>query len=180
MKVRQPVRALVRLGHPPEAQAFRERSTPEQIAGPMVERMAVPTEVPIGEPTAVPPAETEARTAAPSGMEEPTEVPIGELTEAPAVAPGTMRSALTAVLDTTATWPALVELPDRKVDPTARRRRPEQAEPPEWRTAAPMVELTEELMAAPKQATVLTARPQIQTPIATISSGGLIHIDSTS
>ena len=113
-------------------------------------------------------------------MEEPTEVPIGEQTEAPTLAPGTMRSALTAVLDTTATWPALEELPDPKVDPTARRPRPEQAELLEWRTAAPMAELTEELTEEPKRATELTGRPQIPTSIATISNGGLIPIDSTS
>jgi hypothetical protein len=144
---------------------------------------AEPTEVPIAEPTAVP-AETGAQTAAHSGTAEPTEVPIAEPTEAPTAeqtaAPGTMRSALTGVLGTTATWPAPEELPDRKVDPTARRLRPEPVEPPEWRTAAPMVALTEELMAAPKRATGLTARPQIQTSIATISNGGLIPIDSTS
>ena len=91
-----------------------------------------------------------------------------------------MPSALTEALGTTATWPAPAELPDRKVDPTARRLRPEQVEPPEWRTAAPMEELMEELMAAPKRATGLTARPQIRTSIATTSSGGLIPIDSTS
>jgi hypothetical protein len=195
MRARQPVRALVRLGHLLAPQAFRELSTPEQTAAPMVgpaetaERTvahsgtAEPTEVPIAGPTAVP-AETAERTAAHSGTAEPTEVPIAEQMEAPTAeqtaAPGTMRSALTGVLGMTATWPAPEELLDRKVDPTARRLRPEPVEPPEWRTAAPMVALTEELMAAPKRATGLTARPQIQTSIATIFNGGLIPIDSTS
>jgi hypothetical protein len=179
MRVRQPVRALVRLGHLLAPREFRARSTPEQTAVPMVG-------------PAVGGAETVVRTAALSGTVEQTEVPIAVQTEAPmaeqtggptaeqTVAQGTMPSALTEALGTTATWPAPAELPDRKVDPTARRLRPEQVEPPEWRTAAPMVELMEELMAAPKRATGLTARPQIRTSIATISSGGLIPIDSTS
>jgi hypothetical protein len=193
MRVRQPVRALVRLGHLLAPREFRARSTPEQTAVPMVG-------------PAVGGAETVVQTAALSGTVERTEVPIAVQTEAPmaeqtggptaallgtaeqnggptaeqTVAQGTMPSALTEALGTTATWPAPAELPDRKVDPTARRLRPEQVEPPEWRTAAPMVELMEELMAAPKRATGLTARPQIRTSIATISSGGLIPIDSTS
>lgn len=183
MRVRQPVRALVRLGHLLAPREFRTRNTPEQTAVPMVG------------PTVVP-AETGARTAALSGTAEQTEVPIAEQTveqteapiaeqtEAPTaeqtVAQGTMPSALTVALGTTATWPAPAELLDRRVDPTARRLRPEQVEPLEWRTAAPMVELMEELMAAPKRATGLTARPQIRTSIATISSGGLIPIASTS
>jgi hypothetical protein len=179
MRVRQPVRALVRLGHLLAPREFRARSTPEQTAVPMVG-------------PAVGGAETVVRIAALPGTVEQTEVPIAVQTEAAmaeqtggptaeqTVAQGTMPSALTEALGTTATWPAPAELPDRKVDPTARRLRPEQVEPPEWRTAAPMVELMEELMAAPKRATGLTARPQIRTSIATISSGGLIPIDSTS
>jgi hypothetical protein len=183
MRVRQPVRALVRLGHLLAPREFRTRNTPEQTAVPMVG------------PTVVP-AETGARTAALSGTAEQTEVPIAEQTveqteapiaeqtEAPTaeqtVAQGTMPSALTVALGTTATWPAPAELLDRRVDPTARRLRPEQVEPLEWRTAAPMVELMAALMAAPKRATGLTARPQIRTSIATISSGGLIPIASTS
>ena len=40
MRVRQPVRALVRLGHLLLPQAFRERSTPEQTAVPIVGPLA--------------------------------------------------------------------------------------------------------------------------------------------
>jgi len=159
MRVRQPVRGLVRLGHLLPPQAFRERSTPEQTAVPIVGPLA-----------------TGARTAALSGTAGQTVVPIAAPTAGPTVAPVTMRSALTGVLSTTATWRVPGELPDRKADPTAHRLRPEQVEPPEWRTAAPMAELT----AVPKRATGLTAWPQIPTSIATIFNGGLIPIDSTS
>jgi hypothetical protein len=155
------------------------------------------------EQTAVPivgPPVTEARTAAHSGTAEQTEVPTAAQTEVPTaaqtveptaaqtLAPGTMRSVLTGVLSTTATWPAPVELPDRKVDRTARRLRPGQVGPPGWLTAARMLEPTAapteaqmvEPTVAPRRATGLTVRPQIQTSIETISDGGLIPIDSTS
>jgi hypothetical protein len=166
-RVRQPVRALVRLGHLLLPQAFRGRSTPEQTAVPIVGPLA-----------------TGARTAGLSGTVGQTVVPIAVPTAAqtagPTVVLATMRSALTGVLSTTATWLVRGELPDRKADPTAHRLRQEQVEPPEWPTAAPMAELTEELTAVPKRATGLTGRPQIPTSIATISDGGLIPIDSTS
>jgi hypothetical protein len=166
-RVRQPVRALVRLGHLLLPQAFRGRSTPEQTAVPIVGPLA-----------------TGARTAGLSGTVGQTVVPIAVPTAAQTVVPtvvlATMRSALTGVLSTTATWLVRGELPDRKADPTAHRLRQEQVEPPEWPTAAPMAELTEELTAVPKRATGLTGRPQIPTSIATISDGGLIPIDSTS
>jgi hypothetical protein len=167
MRVRQPARALVRLGHLLLRQAFRERSTPEQTAVPIVGPLA-----------------TGARTVGLSGTVGQTAVPIAVPTAAqtavPTVVPVTMRSALTGVLSTTATWLVRGELPDRKADPTAHRLRQEQVEPPEWPTAAPMAELTEELTEVPKRATELTGRPQIPTSIATISNGGLIPIDSTS
>ena len=92
-----------------------------------------------------------------------------------------MRSALTGVLSTTV-MPSLgwEVSQDRRVDPTAHRPWPEPAEPPEWLTAAPMAELTEELMAAPRPAMGPTAQPPIQTSIATIFSGGLIPFDPIS
>jgi hypothetical protein len=178
-RVRQPVRALVRLGHLLLPQAFRGRSTPEQTAVPIVGPLATgartaglsgtvgQTVVPIAVPTA-------AQTVVPIA------VPTAAQTAGPTVVLATMRSALTGVLSTTATWLVRGELPDRKADPTAHRLRQEQVEPPEWPTAAPMAELTEELTAVPKRATGLTGRPQIPTSIATISNGGLIPIDSTS
>jgi hypothetical protein len=105
-------------------------------------------------------------------MAEQTAAPMAEQTAAQTAAPGTMRSALTGAVTTTATWSAPEESQDRKVDPTVRRLRPERVEPPEWPTAAPMLALTEELMAAPKRVTGLTVQPQIRTSIAIIPSGG--------
>jgi hypothetical protein len=190
-RVRQPVRALVRLGHLLLPQAFRGRSTPEQTAVPIVGPLATgartaglsgtvgQTVVPIAVPTA---AQTVVPIAVPTAAQTvvPIAVPTAAQTAGPTVVLATMRSALTGVLSTTATWLVRGELPDRKADPTAHRLRQEQVEPPEWPTAAPMAELTEELTAVPKRATGLTGRPQIPTSIATISDGGLIPIDSTS
>jgi hypothetical protein len=106
-----------------------------------------------------------------------TGVPTAEQT----VVQATMRSALTGALSTTVMRSRGWEVSqDRRVDLTAHRPWPEPAEPPEWLTAVPMAELTEELMVAPRPAMGLTAQPPIQTSIATISSGGLISFDYTS
>jgi hypothetical protein len=92
-----------------------------------------------------------------------------------------MPSALTGVLSTTVMPTLGWEVSqDRRVDLTAHRPWREPAEPPEWLTAAPMAELTEELMAAPRPAMGPTAQPPIQTSIATIFSGGLISFDNIS
>ena len=200
MRVRQPARALVRLGRPVVA---RGPSTPEGAAVPMVElsaRTAVPTVEPTAErsvtavrivalaETAVltvartvaltaEPAETAAPIAVPAGTAAQTGVPTPEQTAARA----RMLSALTGVLNTTVMPTLGWEVSqDRRVDLTAHRPWREPAEPPEWLTAAPMAELTEELMAAPRPAMGPTAQPPIQTSIATIFSGGLISFDHIS
>lgn len=200
MRVRQPARALVRLGRPVVA---RGPSTPEGAAVPMVElsaRTAVPTVEPTAERsvTAVPtvalvetavltvartvaltaePAETAVPTAVPAETAAQTGVPTPEQTAARA----RMLSALTGVLSTTVMPTLGWEVSqDPRVDLTAHRPWREPAEPPEWLTAAPMAELTEELMAAPRPAMGPTAQPPIQTSIATIFSGGLISFDHIS
>src|SRR5215218_4736438 len=84
MRVRQPVRALVRLGHllPPQALSGTGPRTAVPIAGP---------------PAAW------ARTAALSGTAGQTAVPIAAQTAEQTVAPGRMRSVLIGVPSTTAT-----------------------------------------------------------------------------
>src|SRR5829696_7541576 len=180
MRVRQPARALVRLGRPV---ASRGPSTPEGAAVPMVEltaRTAVPTAEPTAERTVVlmaEPAETAAPIAVPAETAAQTGVPTPDQTAARA----RMLSALTGALSTTVMptlgWEVSQE---RRVDLTAHRPWREPAEPPEWLTAAPMAELTEELMAAPRPAMGPTAQPPIQTSIATIFSRGLISFDHIS
>ena len=176
MRVRQPARALVRLGRPVVA---RGPSTPEGAAVPMVEHSAR-TAVPTVEPTAersVTVERTVGLTAERAETAAQTGVPTAEQT----VVQATMRSALTGALSTTVMRSRGWEVSqDRRVDLTAHRPWPEPAEPPEWLTAVPMAELTEELMVAPRPAMGLTAQPPIQTSIATISSGGLISFDYTS
>jgi len=218
MRVRQPARALVRLGRPV---ASRGPNTPEGAAVPTVElsaRTAAPTVEPTAErsvtaapiaalaetavltvartvgltaaPTAersetaartvvlmAEPAETPAPIAVPAETAAQTGVPTPEQTAARA----RMLSALTGVLSTTVMPTLGWEVSqDRRVDLTAHRPWREPAEPPEWLTAAPMAELTEELMAAPRPAMGPTAQPPIQTSIATIFSGGLISFDDIS
>jgi hypothetical protein len=218
MRVRQPARALVRLGLPVVAWG---PSTPEGAAVPMVE-LSARTQVPTVEPTAersvaaVPtaalaetavltvartvalmaaptaersetvartvaltaePAETAVQTGVPAGTAAQTGVPTPEQTAARA----RMLSALTGVLSTTVMPTLGWEVSqDPRVDLTAHRPWREPAEPPEWLTAAPMAELTEELMAAPRPAMGPTAQPPIQTSIATIFSRGLISFDHIS
>jgi hypothetical protein len=122
-------------------------------------------------------AETAALIAVPAETAAQTEAPTAEQTAAQA----TTLSALTGVLSTTVMRILGLEVSqDRKVDLTAHRPWREPAEPPEWLTAVPMVELTEELMVAPRPAMGLTAQPPIQTSSETISSGGLITFDHTS
>src|SRR5215203_4689963 len=70
MRVRQPVRGSVRLGHLLPPLAFRERSTPEQTAVPIVGPLA-----------------TGARTAALSGTAGQTVVPIAAPTAGPTAVP---------------------------------------------------------------------------------------------
>ena len=190
MRVRQPARALVRLGRPVVA---RGPSTPEGAAVPMVEhsaRTAVPTVEPTAERsvTAAPivaPAVTAVltaeRTVGLTAERAETAAQTGVPTAEQTVVQATMRSALTGALSTTVMRSRGWEVSqDRRVDLTAHRPWPEPAEPPEWLTAVPMAELTEELMVAPRPAMGLTAQPPIQTSIATISSGGLISFDYTS
>jgi hypothetical protein len=113
------------------------------------------------------PAETAAQTGGPTPEQTAAQV--------------RMPSALTGVLSTTVMPTLGWEVSqDRRVDLTAHRPWREPAEPPEWLTAAPMAELTEELMAAPRPAMGPTAQPPIQTSIATIFSGGLISFDNIS
>lgn len=204
MRVRQPARALVRLGRPVVA---RGPSTPEGAAVPTVElsaRTAVPTVEPTAERsvTAAPIAAlaetavlTVARTVGLTAERSETAAQTGVLTAVPAetaaqtgvptpeqtAAQARMLSALTGVLSTTVMPTLGWEVSqDRRVDLTAHRPWREPAEPPEWLTAAPMAELTEELMAAPRPAMGPTAQPPIQTSIATIFSGGLISFDDIS
>src|SRR5829696_5640428 len=190
MRVRQPARALVRLGRPV---ASRGPSTPEGAAVPMVEltaRTAVPTVEPTAERSVtaariVALAETAAPTAARTVvlMAEPAETAAqtGVPTPNQTAARARMLSALTRVLSTTVMPTLGWEVSqDRRVDLTAHRPWREPAEPPEWLTAAPMAELTEELMAAPRPAMGPTAQPPIQTSIATIFSRGLISFDHIS
>jgi hypothetical protein len=110
-------------------------------------------------------------------MAEPTVVP----TAGPTVAQATMLSALIAAVNTTAMWSVALEgSRARRVDQTTRRLWREPAEPAEWLMAGQMAAPTVELMAAQRPAMGPTAKRPIQTPIATIFSGGLIRIDRAS
>src|SRR5215218_3340915 len=100
MRVRQPVRALVRLGHllPPQALSVTGARTAAQPAAGAPSGTAEQTAVPIAGPPAA-----WARTAALSGTAGQTAVPIAAQTAEQTVAPGRMRSVLIGVPSTTAT-----------------------------------------------------------------------------
>src|SRR5215203_66142 len=110
MRVRQPVRALVRLGHllPPQAlsAAGARTAAPSETAEPTAAQPAAGAPSGTAEQTAVPiagPPAAWARTAALSGTAGQTAVPIAAQTAVQTVAPGRMRSVLIGVPSTTAT-----------------------------------------------------------------------------
>src|SRR5215213_3693548 len=94
MRVRQPVRVLVRLGHLLPPQALSAAGAAAAAPSGTAEQTAVPI--------AGPPAAW-ARTAALSGTAGQTAVPIAAQTAVQTVAPGRMRSVLIGVPSTTAT-----------------------------------------------------------------------------